>query len=207
MNRWQKTVAVDADPAQRRTATRQDHVSRQVCVLTPQSVVHPRSGAGIPRLRKSRVDEVVSLSMLVGDAGHRTNDREVIGTLCDVWKEIAHGQPTLTVVFELPRAGHDVAVGVEHCRLDRDGHRLAVVELQTRLRVERIDMRHASRHEAKDDALRARRQGAAWVKRGSVFRGEQAWPMRRQQSGQRRQTKANGAASEHVAASDRNPIA
>ena len=140
MDGRQKTVAKNVHAAQRSAAAGQHHEARQVLILAAQAVARPGARAGISGEREAGVDEVISLRVLVRHTGHRADDGQVVRARAEVGEQLADGQTRLAVIPKFPRAGHDVAVLVEHGGPHRQRHRLAVVTFQARLGIERVHM-------------------------------------------------------------------
>ena len=125
-----------------------------VGILATQAVGGPRSGARESQEGKPGVHDVVALRVLVDGGGHGTHDRQFVDNATDARKHRAHRDAALPPRPKLEGAGHDVAVVVELRPLHLHRHRLTVVGCQPRLGVERIDVRHAPRHEAEDHVFR-----------------------------------------------------
>ena len=74
---------------------------------------------------------------------HRTDDSELVGVAGKVGKEIADRDAALAVLGEGERGGEGhagLSLGLEVVI----GERLAATGLELRLRVERVDLRHAA---------------------------------------------------------------
>ena len=155
VRRRQITAAIDTDAPERRPAPGENDKPRHLPAIAPQAIRHPGPGAGMAGEGKAAVEMVVGLGVFVGRAGHRADHSEVVGTAGDAGEKITHRQAAFPPAAKLPRAGHDRAVGVEHRRLHRHRHRLAMVDRQPRLGIERVDSRDAPRHEAEDHAADA----------------------------------------------------
>ena len=151
----QKGVAVETHPPVRcfGLAALQHHITRHVGVFASQPVGGPRPGAGKSQERESGVDHVIALSVLVDRGGHRSHDGQFVHHASDVGKHRADRDATLPPLLEGEGAGHDVAIVVELRPLHLHRHRLAVIERQPGLRIERVDLRDAPRHEAEDHAF------------------------------------------------------
>jgi hypothetical protein len=139
--------------AERDAAAGEHDEAGQLVAFATEAVTHPRTGAGISAQREAGVQEVIRLGMFVANAGHRTDDREVVGAGADVRKQLTDGKAGLTVALELPGRRHDVAVLVEHRAVDGDGHGLAGVLDEAGLGVEGIDVGDAAGHVAEDDVF------------------------------------------------------
>ena len=153
MDGRQVTVAKDVDAAQRDPAAANDDKARQVAVLGPQPVRHPRAQRREAGEGLSAVVIEVRLGVLHELDGHRADDGQAVGLPADVREQVADRNAAFTVMVELPRAGEDVAVLVEHRPLGGERHRLAGFFGQARLGVERVDLGDAAGHIAKDDVL------------------------------------------------------
>ena len=151
----QVAVAVETDAAMRDAglSALQDDESGEVLVLRAEAVVHPGAGRRMPDQRKPGVKEVVALGMLVHLARHRPDDGEVVDAFADVGEHAADRDAALAVLLEGERRGEDVAVVVELGALDPGRHRLAVIAVEQRLGVERVDLGYASGHVQEDDVF------------------------------------------------------
>ena len=154
----QEAVAEDVDAAERDAAAAEDDEAREVLVLGPEAVGDPGPHARKAGERHAAVEVEVRLRMLHERRGHRADDGQLVGDAAGVREERADRDAAAAVAGELPRAGPDVAVLVEHRPLGLERHRLAGLGRQPRLRVERVDVRHPARHEAEDDVLDAGRE-------------------------------------------------
>ena len=201
MLRGQITAAEKSHaPVRHRRAARLQHdEAGQVLVLRSETVIHPRARARMAHERKPRVHRVIALRVLVHLRRHRANHRELIRARGEIRKQVGENQPALAVRFRLPRAGHEVAVVVEHRGPHRHGHRLAVTAFQFRLRIPRIHVRHAAAHVGEDDVLHARRKMRP--RRAAIVR-QRAKTFFREQTGERQRTEAKRSAAEHFAAGE-----
>ena len=95
---------------------------------------------------QSRCAEKIRTVVLGKLGGHRAHHAQLIRHLADVREQVTHIQPGLTVLFEIPRRLQRLADVVKLRRVDLRGERLAVVLLETRLVIERIDLRHTAVH-------------------------------------------------------------
>ena len=121
----QETVAEDADASEWDAAAAQHHESGQVPVLAAQPVADPGAHAGESGEGRPGVEVEIGLGVGHELGGHGTDHRQLVGHAADVGKEVADGDPAAPVAFELPGAGHDVAVHVEHGPFGLERHRLA----------------------------------------------------------------------------------
>jgi hypothetical protein len=136
----------------------EDHKARQVAALAPQAIGHPSAGAGPPLLAVTRVEKIIGIGVLGKVGDHRTHYREIINAACDMRKQLAHRDPALAVLSKLPRRFQHLAHVVEL----RGGHLhfdcLAMLAIEPRLGIERIDLRRPSIHVEKDDVF-----GLGWM--------------------------------------------
>ena len=153
MDGRQESVAEDIDPPQRDPAAPQHHESGQVPVLTAQAVADPGAQGGKPGEGRPAVKIEVGLSVGHELGGHGADHRQLVGNAADVGKEIADGDSAASVALELPRAGEDVAVQVEHGPFSLERHGLARLLVEAGLGIEGIDLGQASRQVTKDDVL------------------------------------------------------
>ena len=102
---------------------------------------------------------------------HRSDHAEVVDHRRHTREDLADLDPALPVLPEFEWRSHQVARRAVRFDLG-PGQRLAVVLGQHRLRIERIDVRHAAIQEQKDDALRFRREmrslGRKRARRGAL---------------------------------------
>src|SRR5689334_8948532 len=126
---------------------------RQILILGPQRVTHPRadrreagkSAAGDERELRRRVIDPVG--------GHRPDERYFVYHLLEVRQEIGDLPPALAALLELPWTGHDLLRTVEGAPLDLERRRFAVILPQCGLRIEHIDGARPASDVNEDDAL------------------------------------------------------
>ena len=147
----QEAVAEDVDPPERDAPAAEDDEPRQVLVLGPQTVGDPGPHAREAGERHAAVEVEVRLGVLHERRGHRADDGQFVGDAADVREERADRDAALAVAGERPRTRPDVAVLVEHRPFGLERHRPARLGRQTRLRVERVDVRQPAGHVAEDD--------------------------------------------------------
>src|SRR5262249_29284674 len=132
----------------------------QLLALGPQAVAHPRAGAGTALDAGAGVEEETRARVLRKRDVARADEAHFVNHRRQVREEVADWQATLAVLLELPRAGEDLADVVELRRLDF--HQLAgvaaVVLIQHRLGVERVDLRRPPVHVEEDYVLGLRRE-------------------------------------------------
>ena len=121
---------------------------------------------------------------------HRTDDGELVGVAGEVGKEIADRHAALTVPGEGERRGKGnagLAFGLEVVIRER----LAAAGLKLRLRIERVDLRHAAVQEHVDHPLRP----------GGEVGGEGAGhAIASEQAGERDRSEAHAAGAEEIPA-------
>ena len=153
VGRREKGRAPVVDPAMReRRADR--HKRRQVRVLRPEAIRSPRAN--------TRPHEVIAARMqlhhrpAVGRvrAMHRVDHAQVVDMLGDMREQFAHRNPALAVLLELPRRLEQVVRRRELNARLIERQRFAIVPIEQRLGVERIDLRRAALHEHEDHPLR-----------------------------------------------------
>ena len=156
--RRQITAAEHAHAAvrHRRTTALQHHEARQILILGAKPVARPRTCARMAGERKTRVHHVAALRVLVHLRGHRANHREVVREFRKLRKQFGDHGAALPARPRLPRTGHNISDVIEHGRFHRHRHGLPVTLLQLRLRIKRVEMRHAAAHVGEDDVLGAR---------------------------------------------------
>ncbi len=98
---------------------------------------------------------------------HGADDAEIVGACADMRKKIAHRKAALPVVFEVPQGFHQ-RPGLFIVKIQRaiDGQGLAVVAVETRLGVERVNAERPSVHEEKDYSLRLRGEMGRFLRQG-----------------------------------------
>jgi len=123
----------------------------QTLVLGPQAVEGPGPQAGPGEHPASRVDVQQGRSMrdLVA-AVHRTDYTQVIGHRTNLGEQIAHLEPTLAMLLELPGRGQQVSRGGELELRLRDRQGLTIHFGQLWFGIERINVRDPSMHEQKN---------------------------------------------------------
>jgi hypothetical protein len=129
-------------------------VTRQILILAAQAVRDPRSHRRPVQAALAAVHQAQRRLMIRHVGVHRADHAEIVGESADFFEHLAHFKPALAAFGEFERrfetrAGR--ALRFEHVR-----QRLAVVLVQHRLRVERIDVRGAAVHEEMHHALRLR---------------------------------------------------
>jgi hypothetical protein len=102
MHGGQESIAEDVDPTQWHAAAGEHDEAGQLVAFAAEAVTHPRASTRISAEGEAGVHEVIRLRMLVPDAGHRTDDGEVVGAGADVREQFADGKTGLAVAFELP---------------------------------------------------------------------------------------------------------
>jgi hypothetical protein len=138
--------------------------------------------------------------MIDSIAHHGSDDAEIVRTPCDVRKELTYGYAALPMLPECPRRLHEAAniVFAEgQSALERYG--LAVILVQPRLRVERVDAGRSTVHEKENDTLDA----------GSdvgMFAPERARRLRGEQPLESEEPKADGGLSKQRTAGRRSQI-
>ncbi len=131
---------------------------RQVLILGPEPVRDPRAHA--------RPDERIAAGVELQEGSavprvgpvHRVDHAEVVHAPGQVREQLADRDPALAVLPEPERRAEQITrLARDHPRLgERQG--LAIVALQERLVVERVNLRRPAVHEQEDDPLRARRE-------------------------------------------------
>ncbi len=129
--------------------------SREVLVLRSEPVGKPRPHRRPAGLRVAGVHHE-ERRLVIRDVGdHRADHADLVGALADMRKQFAELRPALPIFLEAERRLHqDAGLALGHDLFAR--HRLPVVLVEHRLRVERVDLRHSAVHEQKDDLLGAR---------------------------------------------------
>ncbi len=148
----QKATAETIDAPRRNHPAIEDDETGQILALGPQPVRGPGTHAGTPLLSAAGVHEVIGVGVLRKIRCHRADDRHVVDAAADIGEQIAYRNTALAVLPERPRAIEHHADVVELRGSDRHLDRLTMLALQTRLGVERIDLRRSAVHEQKDHA-------------------------------------------------------
>ena len=140
----------------------------QILILRSQSVNHPRPHARPNELIGARVELQQGAAMRRVRTVNGTQNAKVVNVLCDVGKQLAYRQAALTVLMKLPGRLQQVALLAERDSRKIKRQRFAVVPIQQRLGVERVDMGRSSLHEQKDHTLgsrsEVRRLGRQWTR-------------------------------------------
>jgi hypothetical protein len=106
-------------------------------------------------------------AVIVADGVHRANQRDVVGVLGDVGKEVRYVHAALAILLEFPGRGHETAgraLGddiVAHA-----GHRFALAFEQLGLGVEDIDLAGPAVAKNRDAIFRFRREMRAHLMLG-----------------------------------------
>ena len=190
---WKVSIAEQADAAMRHAGTTalQHDVARKITRLGAEAVAGPRSGAGIADEGKAGVHEEVSLRMLAELRRHAADHAQLVRHRGHVRKEVTHRHAALAMALVGPVRGLDSAVVVELRLFHLAWHRLARVFFEQRLRIKRVDVRHAAAHVAKDHAACLRRE---------TLRPMRPRRLRLHQACQRRHSKTRGGTGENLAA-------
>ena len=160
MPRRQKTVRPIDRPARWKPARIGQHDIRgEIVRLAAEAVTHPRPEygeavqpeTGVGLKRRGRV---------IGRVGdHRANDCQLIRDARDVRKKVRDPQPALAALFELPIVlPKEADLPEERLGLLGRGERLAVILLEQRLVVERIEVTHPPAQEDVNHPLALRPQ-------------------------------------------------
>ena len=191
----QEAVAKIVPAAGRNQAAIEHHETRQVVGLRAEAVAHPRAHARAALHAEAGVQEKIRAVVLGELRGHRPHHAQLVRHRADVRKNVTDREAALAVTPERPRRLERGSNIVELCRVDLRSERFAVLAVEQRLGVERVDLRHAAVHVEENDILRA----------GRVMRP--AWDERRpgpaegrvgQQAAQRHGAKPGGAAPQHL---------
>jgi len=200
----QKSVAEQTDAAMWRNgaARLEDDVAGKVLIGGAETIRGPRASAGVAHDREAGVHEEIGLRMLVQRCGHRADHAEFVRAFGNFGEHAADRHAAFSGRRKLERAGHDVAVIVEHRPLNFDRHRLAMQRLQEGLRIKRIDVRNAAGHETENHVFGFRRvmrflQRRALGQIAGICSGSFA-----EQSSKRDRSEAGRAGAEHVAPGD-----
>ncbi len=137
----------------------------QVLVLRTQAVEHPGADAR-PRLPRFAAVHQHQRRLMIGDVGvHRADHADVVDHPGRVREQVADFDPALAVLLELEGRAHGRAGLALGGQIGR--HRLAVVAVEHRLGVERVDVRRPAVHEQVDDPLGPGSQRRApWARAG-----------------------------------------
>jgi hypothetical protein len=121
---------------------------------------------------------------------------KVVGAGTDVGKQFAYWMAALAMLMEFPRRLEQVSGGGKlHTRL-RARVGLAVIAIQQRLGIKRVDVRRATLHEQKDDPLGPRREMRRLRSERILLR---PFARFREQRGERQGAKADRGAGEQLA--------
>ena len=179
-----------ARPPDRHSAGHQRDEAGEVVILLPHAPGQPgaEAGAHLPHVAGVHQHQ---RHLVVGKLDmHRTDDGELVGVAGKVRKEIADRDAALAVPGEGERGGEGhagLALGLEVVI----GERLAAAGLELRLRVERVDLRHAAVQKHVDHPLRP----------GGEVGGEGAGhAIASEQAGERDRSEAHAAGAEEIPA-------
>src|SRR4029079_11166721 len=131
----------------------------------------------------------------------RVEEADVVDALGRVGKERADLDAAFAVLLKFPRRFEQVAGGGELHAGFVEGKGLAVVTVEQRLGIERVDLRGTPRHEQKDDSFGLRRE--MWLTRRQgidCLRRRSSPRFVGKQRSQRQMTEADGAALQHHSA-------
>ncbi len=185
--RRQESVVKALESARGNQVTVEDDESGQVAAFGPQSVQHPRPHARPADLSQARMQKIVRAGVFGKLRGHRTHDAQVVGTASDVRQEIADVESALSAFAKLPRRLERRTDVVELRRLYLHFERQAVLAIQPRLGVERIDLRRPAVHVEKDDPFGPRGMSAPargeWIDRAAGSAKSAFAQQRRQRNG------------------------
>ena len=139
----------------------------QVLVLGAQAVEHPRAHRRPDEVRRAGVQE--QRRRAVGDAlgVQRVEEAEVVDVPVDLGEQVRRPAAASGRAARTSRAASSPAASSRACPVLASSagvverHHLAVVLVEPRLVVERIDVADAALHEQEDDALRPPPAGAA----------------------------------------------
>ena len=106
--RWQKGRApvVHTTMRQRRTNCQKP---REILIFGPEAIRYPRAHRWSNKRIAPRVQLEQGTAMTAVRTVHRVDKTQVIHTLADLRKEVAHLNPTLAVTLELPRTLQQIA--------------------------------------------------------------------------------------------------
>ena len=153
MRTGQEVAAPHLPPGIRRVRRNHDE-RRQVAIERAQPVAHPRADARPSESERARVNSQRRLVMIRVIRFHRANDAKIIDALGDMRKQRADFRAAFAVRRELPLRPLEEHVEVPFAALKLvDWNGLAGIGKELRLRVPRVDVRHAAAHVEKDDAL------------------------------------------------------
>ncbi len=147
---WKKRGAVLPCPLDERPRTDRDEAG-EVLILGSEAVGHPCAQARPRGHPLAGVHEQAAAGVVDVIPDHRANHAQGIGTGGDVGKKLAHIQARLAVLAKFPGRSQQLS-GLAEVGLRR---RLAVVSSESRLGVERVNLRRAARHEKEDDPASA----------------------------------------------------
>jgi hypothetical protein len=154
-----KESAVEVVQSTRRNQTAvQDDEPGQILALTPQAISQPGSHAGAALQATSRMKEVVRIGVLGKIGRHRSDNGQVINMLGHAREQVADRNSRFAIRAEFPRARQRRADIIELSWLDLHRKRFAVLLVQPRLRIERIDLGWSPIHIEEDDVLDASRK-------------------------------------------------
>ena len=135
----------------------------------PQAIRHPGAQTREAGEHEPGVHHVARRSMDVRRRLHRHQERHPVDALCLTGKHAAHPSPRLAMLGKREWALQDVAGRArEAFRLFLRPERLAMVFLQGRLEIKRVDRARAAVHEQLDDAADLRRMMEAAERPGWI---------------------------------------
>ena len=128
--------------------------AREALVLRTETVGHPAADAGVAHQDRAGIPFVMGEHMIVRPAVARMNERQIVHHRPDVREQFRYELPGLAVALELERALHQrTGETLPDADPSLARQRLAVVLLEHRLVVERVDVTHAAAHEQGDYRL------------------------------------------------------
>ena len=132
----------------------------QILVLGSEPVEHPGAHARALELEHAGVELQQRGAVIDAIADHRADHAKVVHARGDIRKQRADRNAALAVLLERPWRLHqaaDIVLAERQAALER--HRLAVILVQARLWIERVDARRPAVHEQEDDAFD---RGGSW---------------------------------------------
>lgn len=160
--RGQVTIAPVRRAALRITDFRQHNKPWQILVLSAKTVVHPRTDAGVAAKTVAAVHLIHSSRMVHAVHCTAAKEADVIGNFREVQPIFCHVRAALTGFNEPEWTLHIVTFATFHRRLlPAFTQEFPEVQLrQSRLGIERVDLRRTSLHHQEDDVLCPGRQMA-----------------------------------------------
>src|SRR5579862_8123074 len=132
----------------------QQHIARQILILAAERIIDPRAETRVAAGISSRMHQQIRARMQRKTRDHGADKRDVVHAGGDVRKQFAHGHSGLTMLRELPRTLHPVAIGfLLGAHLIEAVKRFSIEVVKFWLRIESIDVRNPARHVTENDVF------------------------------------------------------